>query len=283
MLIECPNCDTQFSVPDNAIGENGRNLKCAKCAYKWFYKPAPAYDDSLPSFDTVFDVAEIAAELEASMGAAMAEPEPAQAEYDAPPRRAQFESSPGPSPKDFAMEDDAPRARSQMFAEPQQPIPDVFTRAREPKPRSGGGWGLFLFLVLVVVGGLAAAATYFQDRVIAMVPEAAPVYDMVGLRHESLGAGLNFRNYSSERPVQDGSEILIVRGIIANTTDKQRDVPMLRLALFGKGDNILQEKIVKPPAQSLDAGGTVGFRISLEQPNPEAVRFELTFSGSDGK
>ena len=224
-----------------------------------------------------FDVSDIAAELQASLGAAMAER--SEPDFDPAPDR-RFESSPGPSPKDFAMDDDGP-SRSRLFAEKQQPIPDVFTKAREPRPPRGKGIGLFFLLLAVTLAVIGGAAVYFQDRVIALLPEAGAMYEMVGLRNETIGAGLIFRNYSSERPVQDGNEVLIVRGIIANTTDRQREVPLLRLALFDKADVKLQERVVKPPAGSLEAGGTVGFRIALEQPRPEAVRFELTFTAPD--
>ncbi|HLO78900.1 MAG TPA: zinc-ribbon domain-containing protein, partial [Magnetospirillum sp.] len=40
MLISCPNCATNFSVPDKALGQSGRTLKCAKCGHKWFQSPA---------------------------------------------------------------------------------------------------------------------------------------------------------------------------------------------------------------------------------------------------
>ncbi|WP_420548267.1 MJ0042-type zinc finger domain-containing protein [Curvivirga sp.] len=35
MILACPNCSTKFRVPDNAIGPQGRVVKCAKCAHSW--------------------------------------------------------------------------------------------------------------------------------------------------------------------------------------------------------------------------------------------------------
>ena len=42
MILECPNCGTQFNVPDGAIPPEGRKVKCASCAHKWVAKPESA-------------------------------------------------------------------------------------------------------------------------------------------------------------------------------------------------------------------------------------------------
>ena len=39
MIISCPQCSSKFAVKAEAIGEKGRNVKCAKCAHKWFQEP----------------------------------------------------------------------------------------------------------------------------------------------------------------------------------------------------------------------------------------------------
>ena len=42
MILQCPNCSTQFNVPDGAIPSAGRKVKCASCAHKWLAKPEDA-------------------------------------------------------------------------------------------------------------------------------------------------------------------------------------------------------------------------------------------------
>jgi predicted Zn finger-like uncharacterized protein len=39
MLITCPSCNTNFSVPAKAIGETGKKVKCTKCKHVWFQEP----------------------------------------------------------------------------------------------------------------------------------------------------------------------------------------------------------------------------------------------------
>jgi len=39
MIISCTKCHTRYVVAPQAIGKNGRMVKCSKCAHKWFEEP----------------------------------------------------------------------------------------------------------------------------------------------------------------------------------------------------------------------------------------------------
>jgi len=38
MIITCKSCNTKYSISKNALGKNGRKVKCANCGYEWYYK-----------------------------------------------------------------------------------------------------------------------------------------------------------------------------------------------------------------------------------------------------
>ena len=39
MRIKCPDCFAQFDVPDGAIKEDGRKLRCGQCKHQWHQLP----------------------------------------------------------------------------------------------------------------------------------------------------------------------------------------------------------------------------------------------------
>lgn len=278
MLISCPNCTTNFSVPDKALGSTGRTLKCAKCGHKWHQKPLMEDDLDL--------------DLDGPSLSTAPAPRP---RFDAPAPEPRREPSFGGSGSggrdpDLDIELDDPPIRDIRVHQPvdgyktdvnsvldEQPpsIPDVFSRGGEQKKGTGGLWVLVLLLLL---GGIGGAGYYFQDKLIEIVPEAADLLDQAGLRHEKPGAGLQLRSAGTpERFVHNDNEVLIVRGVIANVTERQRTVPTMKLVLLDKNKQPVQEKVSQPPVTTLEPQGTASFKIILERPDPNAVEVNVIF------
>ncbi|MGA9041666.1 MAG: DUF3426 domain-containing protein [Terriglobales bacterium] len=168
-----------------------------------------------------------------------------------------------------------------MMEQPPAPIPDMFaTQGGEQRPRRRGTLvltGVAAILVLAVAGG---AAYFLQDQLINKYPAAAQIFDKAHLRNEVVGAGLEFRGVGAERSQQDGHEVLVVRGVIANTTDNSRSIPPVRLALYD-GQTLVQEKTIDAPQPKIDGKGTASFRVALDLPDPHASRFEVTFAAAE--
>jgi hypothetical protein len=180
-------------------------------------------------------------------------------------------------------EDDAedPFSKMSELMRARQPesMPNMFTPARpkKPLPRRKGAFILWVLLLFLVLAASALGLYFFQDRLIDHWPSLSKYYEQIPhARRDEIGAGLSFRNYNSERLVQDNNEVLIVRGVIANGTEQKREIPLLRLALYN-GATLLQEKVISPPQETIDGKATVGFKVTLDQPSADATRFEVTF------
>lgn len=72
MIIACPECNTRYVVPDEAIGLEGRTVRCAKCKHSW-YQEGTAVEAAPPAQPTPEPTREPAPE---PARAPVAEPEP---------------------------------------------------------------------------------------------------------------------------------------------------------------------------------------------------------------
>ena len=299
MIVSCPHCSTNFKVPEAALG---RTMKCARCGHVWkaaassgaAAKPAPAraprpaapppaakpaptvapykpLDDEIPLESPPSKPRRSEPEPDFS---AMSADDPTMAELDA----LGFTGEGNDPFKEDDEDDPFGKMSELMRARQPESMPDMFSspRPRNPLPRRKGAFILWVVLLILVLAAAALGLFFFQDRLIDHWPSLSKYYEQVGARRDEVGAGLSFRNYNSERLVQDNNEVLIVRGVIANGTEQKREIPLLRLALYN-GTTLLQEKIISPPQATLDGKATVGFKVTLEQPSADATRFEVTF------
>ena len=322
MIVSCPNCSTNFKVPEAALG---RTMKCARCGNVWKATAAHVVPSPAPAPARPTPRAAAAAPAPAPVPAPRPVPTPAPTPPPAqtvtpyrsfddeiplespgrprPVERDPFDHDPFedlPTSDDLAMgeidklgftgegedpfkedDEDDPFGKMSELMRGRQPdsMPDMFTppRPRKPLPRRKGAFILWIVVVILVLAASGLGLYFFQDRLIDHWPTLSKYYEQVPFaRRDEIGAGLSFRNYNSERLVQDNNEVLIVRGVIANGTEQKHEIPLLRLALYN-GAALLQEKIISPPQATLDAKATVGFKVTLEQPSADATRFEVTF------
>lgn len=107
MILVCPNCATRYIVPDEAIGVNGRQVRCASCKHSWF-QDGPRLETREPAAIAALAVApepESRPETPASVVAAASSPSSsarADREVDEAARQHDFDAVP-------ATEQDAPR------------------------------------------------------------------------------------------------------------------------------------------------------------------------------
>lgn len=118
MIVECPNCQSKFKLPDDKIGPSGAKLRCGKCRHVFHVDPpappapsAPEDSGGLTDFDFPDDMAapEAAPQRETpapAASAASADADAGRDEDDAPPDLFHSETYEGPAEDEAAQEPD---------------------------------------------------------------------------------------------------------------------------------------------------------------------------------
>ncbi|HWB48976.1 MAG TPA: DUF3426 domain-containing protein [Stellaceae bacterium] len=188
-------------------------------------------------------------------------------------------SAPSPTPAPTAAVPPAPLLRMRerlQSAAPDEPAATprpAITAPTSPRRRHTGlGWvGLIL-----LIGAIVVAAILGREQIVALWPQAAPFYELVGLKPQPLGAGLDIANITSTRNA-DG---LIVEGDVSNKVGMPRAVPHLRVALRDANQKELVFKIIDPPRERLLPGETSHFVVAFMPAPDGAVGVVVTFAAS---
>lgn len=197
------------------------------------------------------------------------------------------ESHPDATQAALGDENLADTAEEQQDLAEDEPIPAVLTAARadsqRPPQSQNRRASVGLIAALVVGATMIAVAVLIlaRDPIVAVVPGATKIYGMVGLSGEELGAGLDIRDVSSAREPTGDSETLVIEGVIANTSNGPRNVPLVRVALFDADNEELQFVMVSPDQIALPPGETIDFMARLENPAATARRIKVTFAPRD--
>lgn len=141
-------------------------------------------------------------------------------------------------------------------------------------------------MAAILVGGIVAGAIVAREEIVKQWPDAAGLYEMIGLEAEPIGAGLTINKPNSDRVLENGKDVLVVTAQISNVTDQPRPVPHIRVALFNAGNEEVQAIVVAPVAQQVAPGETLNFTARLVEPAATARRLEVTFvkaEMADGK
>lgn len=161
------------------------------------------------------------------------------------------------------------------------PIPSMFARGdddddTESQPKSRAM--VWVLVVILLLAGLGGGAWLFRERLVEAVPQLEGVFDSVGVPAAPLGYGLMFREVTSDLVDRGNGQMLVVRGFVANDSDRERPVPFIRLALYDRTDALLDQIVAEPPQPVLEPGQTVGFRIQADNPSAATQRFTVDWT-----
>ena len=146
------------------------------------------------------------------------------------------------------------------------------------RPPPWAGWAAAGLFVIAALAGLALA----RNAIVDSWPGTVSIYDAVGLPIQAPHAqGLRIVDVQSERVKEGDRTILLVRGLVENTTDKGRRLPPLSAVLADEAGTELHEWPVAALSRVLDGGQSAPFESWLEDPPEGAVKLSVDFVADD--
>ena len=282
MLLVCPSCRTRYVVPDNAVGIDGRQVRCANCKHSWFQEGVVAQIAPAPSIVAPLDThgappTASAEKTPQAQAIPMGDPAPAPVSQPAPPA---FSSEPPPkfvSPSGLdtertndvgATEPAFPnfaemRAGSTVppaaYMEPSVPrggfVDDVPAQSRfahEPpfKARRNPAkmWTMAAVAFAILVAAIGGATSYFGIPDFGL-SNAAEEPDLTIVLNDNLE--LNERD--------DGTPYFIASGSIVNPTAVKQNVPEMLVTLKDASGRPVYSWKMKAKTRTLGPGEKVDF------------------------
>jgi hypothetical protein len=127
---------------------------------------------------------------------------------------------------------------------------------------SGRSFALLIVALFVLVFGLVGGFSGLSEAPVKAPPIAA--------------APLQFTNVSLTPRDANGMHILVLNGIIDNTTAAGRSVPQIRADLFAD-DQLVTSVVISPPIDRIGGGESRGFSARLPHPGEKMPEVRLSF------
>jgi predicted Zn finger-like uncharacterized protein len=242
MILTCPSCATSYFTPDEAIGPNGRKVRCKTCAHVWH---ASLNDEPL--------------ELDAPAAAA--------------PNGIAAAAGKADAKTGFGKRDEVIESLAET---PAPELPKAF-RARAEEQRRvrraathGAVWaGLASVFVAIL-----AAGWLFRIEVVELYPRAAAAYAMIGSPVNPVG--LQFEAVGAKAMLNDPGKV-VVSGALRNVREREVVAPPVRVALLDSHGAEIGHAVVTIDAAPVLPGAVQGFAVVIADPGARGAGVGVDF------
>ena len=150
--------------------------------------------------------------------------------------------------------------------------------AKPQRRRWSRGLLLPLLVVVVLLAGIGAGYV-FRDRIVARWPQAAQMYELIGLPTRP-GDGLELDNISYTEQKVGSDSVLEVQGEILNPTQAEVMLPTLRASLRDESDRLLLDWTFRMDRPSIRPGEILSFRTEAHNTPVAATKLSVDFTAS---
>jgi predicted Zn finger-like uncharacterized protein len=253
MILTCPSCSASYNVPNEAIGVDGRTVRCKKCKHEWFQAgEKKALEDLMHIIEsTDFDVDEIA--------------------FDDNKKKA----------KNKAAKKDRVKLTVRLSALAEKVIPARLKNYLFSGPKRSFlshfasfmvALATFMCLILVLVSA--------RWTITKVIPPLAPVYE---------AAGFPLMNYARINPekaliidrvtLQTAGDKREIIGSLINLTSQTIKVPEFKLTYLDEHETALHEEIHSLPVMVIEKEHSYSFNIPVADNAPKTFSaVKITFA-----
>lgn len=239
MILTCPDCSTRYSVKDDAVGPNGRTVRCSSCSATWFVSQDA---DTLSLEDNHED----------SITAVEAATQTTHRE-DLPPLQERTTAAPV------------------MGAHVQ--VRDKADQLR--RNRRLMGVSMIWIITLGILGAAGTLGYMLRQDIVNHNPALSSIYRALNIKVKV--DGLDFESPSTRNIIIDGRPVLVVNGVIINRSPRKQDLPLVELSLLSNSDEKITSWLVELDQDQLGPNQRLAYVSQYPNPPVDAVRLNYEF------
>ncbi|MBO0347095.1 MJ0042-type zinc finger domain-containing protein [Roseibium limicola] len=274
MKIKCPDCGTSYDIKAEALGSEGRSVKCARCSNRWHVSPPKAPEPDASDIDEEEWARDQEAEARAEdVPPAAANPDIKSAAAPAPAAKAATATASPPDPDEDLDENGETSSNKSTDIESQATRTKIKVNPYKHRKDTIGAiinWLLrrnFRRISGVALFGASVVICLFflliRDELVKKSPDLASLFETIGL--EINLRGLEFRDLRTFKDIADGRPALVIEGTIHNIKAETITVPAVRLSLRDAELQEIYAWTIEPHAKRLNALDEARFRTILTE------------------